>query len=254
MSRKVNYHTHTTYCDGNNSPEEMVVAAIEKGFSELGFSGHSYTPFDTSYCMTPDSIAEYVKEIDRLKKVYAGKIIIKCGIEMDYFSETDTKAFDYVIGSVHYVLKNGVYYPVDFTKEEFIKAVNTGWDGDYCAFAEDYFELVGNLAEKVKADIIGHFDLITKFNENEALFSEDDPRYVAAAKNAADKLLSKNTLFEINTGAMQRGYRSKPYPSEWILNYILSNGGKVIVSSDCHDKSGLDFGFKQAEELINKCK
>ena len=42
-SMKGNLHTHTTYCDGNNSPEEMVLDAISAGFNVLGFSGHSYT-------------------------------------------------------------------------------------------------------------------------------------------------------------------------------------------------------------------
>ena len=38
---KTSFHTHTTFCDGKNTPEEMVVAAIEKGFVALGFSTHS---------------------------------------------------------------------------------------------------------------------------------------------------------------------------------------------------------------------
>ena len=27
---KTNYHTHTLYCDGKNSPEEVILSAIEK--------------------------------------------------------------------------------------------------------------------------------------------------------------------------------------------------------------------------------
>ena len=36
-------HVHTNYCDGKNTPEEMVLAAIEKGMECIGFSVHSYT-------------------------------------------------------------------------------------------------------------------------------------------------------------------------------------------------------------------
>lgn len=43
-----NLHTHTTYCDGKNSIEENILYAIEKNFISLGFSGHSYLPFDNS--------------------------------------------------------------------------------------------------------------------------------------------------------------------------------------------------------------
>ena len=36
-----NLHTHSTFCDGAGTPEQMVVVAIEKGFAALGFSSHS---------------------------------------------------------------------------------------------------------------------------------------------------------------------------------------------------------------------
>ena len=56
-----NYHTHTTYCDGNNTPEEVVKAAIDMGFDAIGFSGHGYTDYDLSYCMKDTQ--KYLAEI-----------------------------------------------------------------------------------------------------------------------------------------------------------------------------------------------
>ena len=38
-------HNHTTWCDGKNTPEEMAQAAWEQGFTDLGFSGHTYVDF-----------------------------------------------------------------------------------------------------------------------------------------------------------------------------------------------------------------
>ena len=61
-----NLHTHTHFCDGKDSPEEMVQAAIRAGFVSLGFSGHSFTPCDMSYCMLPESIPLYKAEIRSL--------------------------------------------------------------------------------------------------------------------------------------------------------------------------------------------
>ena len=46
-----NLHTHSTFCDGVNTPEEIVKSAVERGFSSVGFSGHGYTDFDLCYCM-----------------------------------------------------------------------------------------------------------------------------------------------------------------------------------------------------------
>lgn len=36
MKYKQNLHIHTTYVDGKDSPEEMVVEAIQKGFDIIG--------------------------------------------------------------------------------------------------------------------------------------------------------------------------------------------------------------------------
>ena len=62
-----NFHTHTVFCDGKNTPEEMVLSAIEKGFTALGFSGHGLTGFDPGYCLR--DIAGYRAEVLRLLEV-----------------------------------------------------------------------------------------------------------------------------------------------------------------------------------------
>lgn len=51
----------------------------------------------------------------------------------------------------------------------FSEAVEKHYGGDYYAFAEDYYTLERDVVDRTGADIIGHFDLITKFNEGDAL-------------------------------------------------------------------------------------
>ena len=60
-----NLHTHTTYCDGINSAEEMVQAAIAKRFDTLSFSGHG--PVKDPYAMSIEGTRQYVNEIRMLK-------------------------------------------------------------------------------------------------------------------------------------------------------------------------------------------
>ena len=38
------FHTHTSYCDGNNTTAEMAAAAFARGLRVYGFSGHGHTP------------------------------------------------------------------------------------------------------------------------------------------------------------------------------------------------------------------
>ena len=110
---------------------------------------------------------------------------------------------------------------------------------------EHYFRMVSMLPEVTGCQIIGHFDLVTKFNEGDALFSTDHPRYRRAVLRALDALAAAPVVFEINTGAISRGYRTEPYPAGWIVEELRRRGVKRILSSDCHAKENLLFGFSQ---------
>ncbi|MCR5151125.1 MAG: histidinol-phosphatase HisJ family protein, partial [Clostridiales bacterium] len=245
------YHTHTNFCDGKNTPEEMVEAAVEKGLDTIGFSGHGYTRIDGSYCMSEEETREYIKEINRLKEKYRGKINIRLGIERDYFSEEPARGYDYIIGSVHYVRFGDEYVPVDSSADIIRCAADRYCGGDIMVFCEKYYENVSHLCDDVVPDIIGHFDLVMKFNEKGELFDKNDPRYVAAWKKAADVLLKYDIPFEINTGAISRGYRTEPYPDKDIYEYLKDRGAKLILTGDTHKKENLCFEFEKFAHLAN---
>lgn len=258
-----NYHTHTTYCDGNSTPDEIVREAVSLGMTEIGFSGHSYTSIDESYCMSAEGTRKYFDEINELKKKYAGRIRILCGLERDYFANPDDYDWDFVIGSCHYIKKDGEYFPVDESEEILRDACLRLYGGDMYALISDYYSEVADVYEKTGCDIVGHFDLITKFNEDGGLFDERDIRYVSAWTEALDRLTGAGRfqaegeeqqapIFEINTGAMSRGYRSTPYPAAVILDALSDRGVRVILSSDSHDKSTILYGFNEAEKAAEK--
>lgn len=243
-------HSHTTYCDGADTPEEMILSAIDKGLKVYGLSGHSYTFFDTSYCMQEDDIPKYIAEVRSLAEKHRDSIEVLCGVEQDYYSEYPTDGFDYVIGSVHYIKCSGEYVPVDESPDILRAAADKHFGGDIYALCAEYYRTVADVVEKTSCDIIGHFDLITKFIEREPLFDTAGPRYVAAWQAAADRLISTGVPFEINTGAMSRGYRTSPYPSMEIIAYIKSHGGKLILSSDAHSIGSIAYRFDVYEALI----
>jgi len=243
------FHVHTNFCDGKDSCEEMVKAALTLKMRRLGFSGHFYTDFDDSFCMSRENTLKYAEKVSELKEKYKDKIEIFCGIEMDYFSDSLPISADYIIGSVHYVKSGDNILSIDESEDSLKKAVWEFYDGDYYALAEDYFSLAGEVVTKTNADIIGHFDLITKFNEGNKLFDTQNPRYVNAAKKAIDRLIPYGKPFEINMGAISRGYRSEPYPEISLLKYIHQRGGRVILSSDSHSRDTLCFEFKKYEKI-----
>ncbi len=243
------FHVHSTYCDGNNSLEEMVRAAVDLKMSRIGFSGHAYTSFDDTYCMSLEDTVRYAEDIAELKEKYKGKIEILCGLEMDYFSDAPNIETDYLIGSVHYLKAGGHYCAIDNTEKEMVSDIKEFFSGNFLAYTTEYFSLVGNVLQKTNADIIGHFDLVTKFNEGNKLFDTSNPRYVEAAKAAIDKLLPFGKPFEINTGALSRGYRTEAYPEMQFLRYIKEKGGRVVLSGDTHNAETLCYRFEEYERI-----
>lgn len=249
---KANFHTHTNYCDGKETAESMVQAALAKGFSALGFSGHSYTAYDESYCMSREDVQKYIADVHALREKYASQIEIFCGIEQDFGSDEPTNAFDYVIGSVHAVERDGVYYSVDESPEVFARGVREGFGGDVYAYVKAFYELESQVVGKTNADFIGHFDLVTKFNEGNRFFDPEDRRYRDASLSALEALLETEKPFEINTGAVYRGMRKMPYPSVSLLKEIYRRKGEILLSSDSHDGASLGFGFDEAAGLARE--
>ncbi len=237
------FHVHTTFCDGSASPEEMVRAALDKGMPAIGFSGHSHTAFDESWCMSAPGTAAYRAEIARLKAAFAGQIDVFCGVEQDLYSDATTDGCDYVIGSVHYLRVGDAYLPVDESAALQRDAAARCFGGDIYAFTEEYFRQLARLPAATGCGVIGHFDIVTKFNGDGSLFDERHPRYVAAWQAAADALLDSGALFEINTGGIARGLRSVPYPAPPILAYLIERGARFLLSGDAHRPDGLCFGF-----------
>ena len=327
-------HMHTTYCDGQDLAEAMVLSAIDMGLAAAGISGHSFTPHDPSYCMSRAGTQQYIEEIRSLQQKYSGSIRLLLGIELDRYADTDISPYDYLIGSVHYIFtEEGKRKWNDIIAAHVGDADRSASDSamgslckyrdwsdvddrpeDLCRFAfgdegvcadpeerkermldiaELYFDTVGEIVGATDCDIIGHFDLLTKFSEGwgfgpagnvinrmrcgaaefvSDIFDTSDERYTAAWKKAIDRIFAdcearyrngyRNRLeligllqagdkpvFEINTGAISRGYRTVPYPAADQIAYIRSKGGVLIMSSDSHAAGTICNGFEEFGQL-----
>lgn len=235
-----NYHTHTTFSDGAHTVEEMVQAAIALGMPIIGFSDHSKNEWSMDYCMQDEE--GYRRAVLAAKEKFAQKIAVLCGIEQEWLSGK-ASGYDYVIGSVHLLKTSDGYKDVDHTATIQKETADTFFDGDFYAYTKAYFETVATLHETVDPTVIGHFDLVAKFNEQARFFDETDKRYITPAIEAIHALCEKkDTVFEINTGALPRGARRMPYPAPVFLKEIKAAGGKILFSSDSHKAETLLFG------------
>ncbi len=254
MSIRGDFHTHTAFCDGTASPREMAEAAWSAGLAALGFSGHSYDAW-CGFGMDAQAESRYRAEVASLAREYAGRLLILCGIEKDVYGAWDTSPYDYVIASGHYVpLPGGGFSAADLSPEVTEAAIREHFSGDPYRYAAAYYDgLAERLVQEPRADIVGHFDLITKFNEGGRFFDEAASRYRQAALAALDAAAEKCPRFEINTGAVSRGWRTAPYPAPFLLRRMKELGCRIILSSDSHSAATLCAGFYAAAELARSC-
>ena len=254
MVIRANYHTHTTFCDGTDTAEDMVKAAIALGFEHLGFSGHidSYARVDKK---------KYYAELNRLEQIYGDKIEILRGIELDNTENpNEADEAEYVIGSTHYLNMppiDGEMLSVDGSVENVHRLAETYFSGDYYALSRAYYEFEAQVYDRLHSTFIGHFDLVTRFNDLSPemgghFLDENDPRYLTPALDAIEHLVRCGVPFEINCGTVNRGRKHFPYPAPPLMRALHSFGAEILISADAHQKEKLNGGFDAALELARE--
>ena len=276
-ARKSNFHTHCTFCDGKNTAEEMVIAAIEKGFTALGFSSHCihplnpefYKPYDSIWHIPSENIISYTQEIRRLKEKYACQIQIYLGFEAEYFDSQKygtsvpdkTKyaefAPDYLIGAVHFINRGDEFFSVD-NKTDIVKEALTRFyskpngEIDGRAAVCDYFAAEREMLLKGNFDILAHPDLIRIRNTTLNFFSEEESWYKDELRATAKVIANSGVITEINTGAIARGNMDDTYPSQHFLELLHNYGVPVCINSDAHTTGNLDAAFDRAAEKARR--
>ena len=245
--RYSNPHTHTTFCDGRDSVEHIARRAKEMGFVSLGISSHGPQTNNTFGFQDEKSYAE---EVRRVASLMAPDMKVWLGVEQDYYGFCNID-YDYRVGGVHYIEgTDGAVYSVDHTEELFSAMLENGFHGSPTAMAKSYYGRVLDMCRKNRPNIVAHFDLICKYNEGNAFFDERDPAYLAIALDALEALSHEDILLEINTGAIARGRRTRPYPDMPLLRRWHELGGRVIFGSACHDAEKLLCGWETAMEML----
>lgn len=257
---KSNLHTHSLFCDGIHSLSENAENALKKGFRVLGFSSHSVYPFWTECNMKCENFSLYCDEIRRLQKELSGQLVIRLGFEADYIPGITVPRFDtysefapeYLIGSVHFVFHRDGIIAVDHSPQMFRTALENRYGGNIRAFVCDYFAAEREMLEHGDFSILGHPDLIRKFNEKNHFFDENEAWYKREIESTASAVARSGVAVEINTGAISRGYMTDAYPSDYFLALLHEHNVPIVINSDAHSAEQLDCAFELALSKAKK--
>jgi histidinol-phosphatase (PHP family) len=255
-----NYHTHNRWCDGQGEIAAVVEAALAARLRQIGISSHAPVPFAASYALPLEDLAAYRAEVLRLREVYAGRIEVLLGLELDALPALRAfnrdrvlpLGFDYAIGSIHYLGEGGDLWPLDLSAGRFDALLRERYGGDIRRLVEDYYDLNAALADYPGVAVVGHLDRGAKlWNGGDRYFSEGAPWYRAAVERALSAFAGAGTIVELSTGGWRRGLE-EPFPSAWIVRRCRELGVRLTVNSDAHHPDQLTFAYDRALALLRE--
>lgn len=253
-------HTHTRYCDGKYSAEDMVLAAIGNNMHSVGISTHGPTTFESDWNIKKFEVEKYIKEIQLLKEKYKTSIEIYLGMELDYIPgigfdnqvKSIIERLDYYIGSLHYLgtFRNGIMWTVDYNIDELLRGINESFGGNKRLAVETYYNLIAEMAYLYEPPIIGHLDLFKKNNKNNIIFDEREDWYINAVDKCLNTIKKTSSVIEINTGGIARGYTAEQYPSDFIIKMIKEKEIPIIINSDAHTTDAIACKYDDMYKLV----
>ena len=238
-------HTHTTFCDGKATAADMAKTAKDLGFVSYGFSAHAPLPYENDWAMREEDIPLYIRTIRELKAQYENQMEIYLGIELDADSRIDCTPYEYVIGSLHTLHKDGMSFPVDCDRGLLVRCRDELFGGDFMALMRYYYESLYHFVQNSRFDVLGHFDLPLKYNKNGIFLDETDPKYQKMSLEMLDAIIDcrSDLIFEINTGGILRASRPYAYPAPVLLSRLAERGVRMTMTSDAHRPEGIDASY-----------
>ena len=255
------------FCEhGQNTLREVLDAAVEFGYSTFGVTSHTpagVDDADTRFLYSEElangltvadlaaRFSEYLATARRLGGEYEDRVEILVGAEVEVVPDSmfvaqaqtlrDRRDIDYLVGSVHWV--DGT--PIDVTKDQFELAV--GFSGDFQNFLIRYYELVGDMVEHVRPEVIGHIDL-------PRLFSEHSPDHDSTiTREAIDSVLQKaastGAILDLNVSALRKGLAT-PYCSPWIVTRATELGVPFCFGDDSHSVDQVGVGLESGRQYL----
>lgn len=168
---------------------------------------------------------------------------VRLGIEVDYVPGQEPAirqalsgvAWDYVIGSVHFVDGRCIDCSPDI-----------GWPGaDVDQIYRRYFEVMAEAARSGLFDALAHPDLPKKFGYRPRRFPvEAFHRFVEACRDA-------DVAVELNTAGLRKPVR-EAYPAPSLLAVMVAAGLDVQLGSDAHRPEDVGCDFDRARILASR--
>jgi histidinol-phosphatase (PHP family) len=244
------------------SLEEVVESAIRAGFSTYGLSEHAprYRPEDLFPDETDLTVGDlvqmfedYVEKALALRERHAGRLELLIGFEtevlppeswLERMQELRRRhpEFDYVVGSVHNL--DGA--SIDMHPKRTARVAREV--GGKEALERLYFEQVAEMVEQLRPEIVGHFDLIRKFDGDGASFG---PETWVHIERALEAVRAAGAVLDVNAAPARRKL-GPVYPLPPLLERACEMGIPVTLGDDSHGPADVGVGLDACMRAIER--
>lgn len=254
---RADYHVHTEFSDDSVYPmEEVVKDAIRMGLDEICFTDHvdygvkedwdSKVPmkYRNGEPVANVDYPRYAEEICRMRRQYGDRITIRMGMEFGMQMHTiprfqalyDRYPFDFILLSVHQV-EDRELWTQSFQSGRTQKEYN-----------ERYYKELLDLTEHYQNySVLGHLDLIVRYDENGVYPFEKLRPLVAQLLRT---VIENGKGIEVNTSWRRYGLTDLT-PSKAILELYRDLGGRILtLGSDSHKPEHLGAYMTETRELL----
>jgi histidinol-phosphatase (PHP family) len=162
-----------------------------------------------------------------LKSVYSNRLDLVIGLETEYINEEGllqlegilsnkgNKVVEYVVGSVHHVDSQ----PIDFDITKFNSLLHSypspSPSSQFISLFSAYFDAQFIMLQRIKPEVIGHFDLCKIYYPEIDLSLLDEMVWSKVLRNI-DYVIEYGGLFEISSAAFRKGWDTA-YPSREVF-------------------------------------
>jgi histidinol-phosphatase (PHP family) len=243
-----------------DSLESVIRAYIDQGFTWVGITEHMAPisnawryPDEQQDNLTADFLLQrfrdYFTECRALAGKYAGRIEIMTAFETETHegSEAQVKKLvdelrpDYLVGSVHHVAG----HCIDYDAEHFQRAVEEagGLVKLYCA----YFDVQYDMLCALEPAVVGHFDLIRKFDVD----YQRTLQYAAVWERIERNLnfiAEKNLILDFNLRGFDRAMEQ--YPSMPALRAAIERGIAIVPGDDSHGVKSVGRNYVRGVSIL----
>ncbi len=225
--------------------DRYLEAAAEAGVAELGVSEHIHRFTQSLEIWEHPFWVEQAQDDLGAYCDFVAETPLKLGIEMDFVvgredriaSVLDSQAFDYVVGSVHFVREHAVDWDVYDVWERI---------GDPDRVWRLYFETLAEAAATGLYDILAHPDLVKVWGPERPVPARD-PRFYY--EPAVEAIADSGVAVEISTAGWRKPV-DELYPSQAFAEMCIDAGAVFALSSDAHVPEDLGRDYDRAVKAM----